>query len=158
MPKIPRFPARKQPVSGKPTQSKSLDRLIAERDETIAEIERRDAMPLHLQVRYGNTLETRLASLDRQIADAEAEAAIVSERLERLDSVMQQRDHAYVFAVRGNVRIKICIQRRRDGKYLAGGYFGRRMHWDVGNTPSSAFRQLHRVITWMFDRGGAFAK
>jgi hypothetical protein len=153
LPKLSHLPERKQSISLNSKNPQSLKDLGAGREQTIAEIERRDRMPIHVRAQFSNALEQRLAAQDRAIA--EAEALMIAERMDRLDNELKQRDFTYLTAVRGNIRIKVCVQRRKRGDFLAAAYFDRRMHWDVAETPSSAFKRLQKQMIWSFDRCNA---
>lgn len=143
MSKLTQFPARKQSVSSaQETKPKSLNELIVERDGVIEEIKRRDRLPMNAQAQLGNALESKLAILDQQIAETEAEQ--VAQRLAELDRDLTSgnREYEYLTAVRGGIRIKIQIMPSKAFGFVAIAYFNRRQMYAGGQKPSNAFRRL----------------
>ncbi len=75
------------------------------------------------------------------------------DRLEQLDQEFSAgKQFDYVFAVRRDTRIKVCVERRDKGDHKAAAVIGGKAHYSIGEKPSYAFVKLIRQIRWTLDR------
>lgn len=80
---------------------------------------------------------------------------MTNERLEQLDQDFYEYENKRfekLFAVRRDVRIEICVERRSKGDFKASAVVGNQMHYSIGEKPSYAFAKLINQVRWTLDR------
>lgn len=90
------------------------------------------------------------------IAEARERAlASLPERLQRLNREMaieRSKDFDYLFAVRGEHRIKVCVFRADRNGFVATCEIAGRVHRYTSELPSGAFARLTTSLLWVTSR------
>lgn len=97
---------------------------------------------------------TKITPLTHAEAKERALASL-PERLQRLNrelAVERSKDFDYLYAVRGEHRIRVCVFRADQPGFIATCKIAGRVHRYSGDLPSYAFTKLTRSLEWITSR------